>query len=107
MEGLKRIGSSTAAMGHLGQSAWGDFLKFLMRGNVVDLAVGIIIGNAFNGSFLLLSHQAPRSSSDEMYHSCILTILAAIVNSLVTDIIMPPIGLIVQRNLDNWFFILR
>ncbi len=42
-----------------------EFQKFIMRGNVIDLAVGIIIGTAFT----------------------------AIVNSLVNDIIMPPIGL--------------
>ena len=42
-----------------------EFKAFIMRGNVVDLAVGIIIGTAFT----------------------------AIVNSLVNDIIMPPIGL--------------
>jgi len=45
---------------------WKDFKAFAMRGNVVDLAVGVIIGAAFG----------------------------AIVSSLVTDIIMPPIGLI-------------
>ncbi len=43
-----------------------EFRKFIMRGNVMDLAVGIIIGGAFT----------------------------TIVNSLVNDIIMPPIGLI-------------
>lgn len=43
-----------------------EFQKFIMRGNVVDMAVGIIIGVAFT----------------------------AIVNSLVADIIMPPIGLL-------------
>lgn len=43
-----------------------EFRKFIMRGNVIDLAVGIIIGGAFT----------------------------TIVNSLVNDIIMPPIGLI-------------
>jgi len=42
-----------------------DFKAFIMRGNVVDMAVGIIIGAAFGG----------------------------IVNSLVKDVIMPPIGL--------------
>ena len=42
-----------------------EFRKFIMRGNVLDLAVGIIIGAAFT----------------------------SIVNSLVNDIIMPPIGL--------------
>ena len=43
---------------------WNDFKAFAMRGNVVDLAVGVIIGAAFGG----------------------------IVNSLVADIIMPIIG---------------
>jgi large conductance mechanosensitive channel len=43
-----------------------EFKAFMMRGNVVDLAVGIIIGAAFT----------------------------AIVTSLVSDIIMPPIGLL-------------
>jgi large conductance mechanosensitive channel len=41
-----------------------DFRQFIMRGNVVDLAVGVIIGAAFG----------------------------KIVTSLVDDIIMPPIG---------------
>lgn len=44
----------------------GEFKAFIARGNVVDLAVGIVIGTAFTG----------------------------IVNSLVADIIMPPIGLL-------------
>ncbi|GAB5490489.1 MAG: large-conductance mechanosensitive channel protein MscL [Phototrophicaceae bacterium] len=44
-----------------------EFQKFILRGNVMDLAIGIIIGTAFT----------------------------AIVNSLVNDIIMPPIGLII------------
>jgi large conductance mechanosensitive channel len=43
-----------------------DFKEFAMRGNVVDLAVGVVIGVAFG----------------------------AIVTSLVNDIIMPPIGLL-------------
>lgn len=43
-----------------------EFKAFISRGNVIDLAVGIILGSAF----------------------------LAIVNSLVTDIIMPPIGLL-------------
>lgn len=43
---------------------WSDFKKFLHRGNVIDLAVAVIIGAAFT----------------------------AIVNSLVNDIIMPVIG---------------
>jgi len=44
-----------------------EFKAFAMRGNVVDMAVGIIIGGAFG----------------------------TIVKSLVSDIIMPPIGLLV------------
>lgn len=44
-----------------------EFKEFIMRGNVIDLAVGIIIGTAFT----------------------------AIVSSLVDDIIMPPIGLLI------------
>jgi large conductance mechanosensitive channel len=44
-----------------------EFKKFAMRGNVVDLAVGIIIGGAFG----------------------------KIVSSVVADVIMPPIGLLV------------
>ncbi len=33
---------------HTGLSTMGDFEKFILRGNVVDLAVGVIIGAAFN-----------------------------------------------------------
>ncbi len=43
---------------------WSEFKKFLIRGNVVDLAVGLVMGSAFG----------------------------AIVTSLVNDIIMPVIG---------------
>jgi len=43
-----------------------DFRAFLMRGNVVDLAVAVVIGAAFG----------------------------AIVTSFVKDILMPPIGLV-------------
>ncbi|MCX8013137.1 MAG: large conductance mechanosensitive channel protein MscL, partial [Rectinema sp.] len=45
-----------------------EFKKFAMRGNAIDLAVGFIMGGAFG----------------------------AIVNSLVNDIIMPPIGFILN-----------
>jgi large conductance mechanosensitive channel len=48
---------------------WKEFKEFIMRGNALDLAIGIIIGAAFG----------------------------AIVNSLVKDIIMPPIGLALGR----------
>ena len=43
-----------------------DFKDFVMRGNVVDMAVGIIIGGAFG----------------------------TIVKSLVSDVVMPPVGLL-------------
>lgn len=46
-----------------------EFKKFAMKGNVVDMAVGIIIGTAFG----------------------------KIVTSLVSDIIMPPIGLLLNK----------
>ena len=45
-----------------------EFREFIMRGNVVDLAVGVIIGGAFG----------------------------KIVSSLVSDVIMPPIGLLLN-----------
>ena len=48
---------------------WKEFKEFIMRGNVLDLAVGIVIGAAFG----------------------------AIVTSLVNDIIMPPIGLLLGK----------
>ncbi|PKN84552.1 MAG: large conductance mechanosensitive channel protein MscL [Chloroflexi bacterium HGW-Chloroflexi-8] len=46
-----------------------EFKKFIMRGNVVDLAVGVIIGGAFG----------------------------KIVSSFVADVIMPPIGLLLGK----------
>ena len=46
-----------------------DFKEFIMRGNVLDLAVGIIIGGAFG----------------------------KIVSSFVSDILMPPLGLIMGK----------
>ena len=57
-----------------------EFRQFIMRGNVVDMAVGIIIGIAFG----------------------------AIITSLVSDVIMPPIGLLVG-NVDfiNLFVVLK
>ena len=48
---------------------WKEFRQFASRGNVVDLAVGVIIGAAFG----------------------------KIVTSLVTDVVMPPIGLVIGR----------
>lgn len=55
---------------------FGEFKTFIMRGNVIDLAVGVIIGGAFQ----------------------------AIVNSLVNDIIMPLISLLTKGlNFANLF----
>ena len=57
-----------------------EFTKFIARGNVIDLAVGIIMGAAFT----------------------------AIVTSLVSDIIMPPIGVILGGvDFSNLFLTLR
>lgn len=58
---------------------FGEFQKFIMRGNVIDLAVGVIIGAAFQ----------------------------AIVNSLVNDIVMPLISMITGGiDFSNWFIAL-
>jgi large conductance mechanosensitive channel len=57
-----------------------DFKEFAIRGNVVDMAVGIIIGAAFG----------------------------TIVNSLVSDIIMPPVGLLLGNvDFSSLFFVLK
>jgi large conductance mechanosensitive channel len=57
-----------------------EFKKFAMRGNVVDMAVGIIIGGAFG----------------------------TIVKSLVADVIMPPIGLLLGGvDFSNLFLTLK
>ena len=57
-----------------------EFKEFAMRGNVIDLAVGIIIGAAFT----------------------------TVVNSLVKDIIMPPIGYIMNGiDFTNFFIVLK
>ncbi len=57
-----------------------DFREFAMRGNVIDMAVGIIIGAAFG----------------------------TIVASLVSDIIMPPIGLLLGNvDFSNLFIVLK
>lgn len=59
---------------------WKDFKKFIMRGNLLDMAVGIIIGAAFT----------------------------QISNSLVKDILMPPIGLILSGiDFSNIFFVIK
>src|SRR6476620_528569 len=61
-------------------STWREFREFAMRGNVIDLAVGIIIGAAFT----------------------------TIVNSLVNDLIMPPLGLAIRGiDFSNFFVTLK
>jgi large conductance mechanosensitive channel len=57
-----------------------EFKDFAMRGNVVDMAVGIIIGGAFG----------------------------TIVKSLVDDVLMPPIGLLLGGiDFGNFFLVLK
>jgi large conductance mechanosensitive channel len=57
-----------------------EFKEFAMRGNVVDMAVGIIIGAAFG----------------------------AIVSSLVSDVLMPPVGVIVGGlDFSDFFVVLK
>ena len=57
-----------------------EFKEFAIKGNAVDLAVGVIIGAAFGG----------------------------IINSLVKDILMPPIGLLIGGlDFSNKFIVLK
>jgi len=57
-----------------------EFKEFAVRGNVIDMAVGVIVGGAFG----------------------------TIVKSLVDDVIMPPIGLVLGGiDFSNFFAILR
>jgi len=59
---------------------WKEFKEFAIKGNAVDLAVGVIIGAAFGG----------------------------IINSLVKDILMPPVGLLTGGlDFSNKFLILK
>lgn len=57
-----------------------EFKEFAVKGNVVDLAVGLIIGSEFG----------------------------KIVNSMVTDVIMPPIGMLIGSvDFKNLFVVLK
>ena len=57
-----------------------EFKEFALKGNVVDMAVGIIIGGAFG----------------------------TVVNTLVSDMLMPPIGLLLHGvDFSNLFLVLR
>jgi large conductance mechanosensitive channel len=53
-----------------------EFREFALRGNVMDLAVGVIIGGAFG----------------------------TIVNSIVNDLIMPVVGIIFKADFSNLYF---
>jgi len=60
-------------------SFWEDFRKFAVRGNAIDLAVGVVVGGAFG----------------------------KIVTSLVNDIVLPPIGLLLGKvDFSNLFLVL-
>jgi large conductance mechanosensitive channel len=62
------------------KSMWKEFKEFAVKGNAVDLAIGVIIGAAFGG----------------------------IVNSLVKDLIMPPISLLTGGlDFSNKFVVLK
>lgn len=58
---------------------FGEFKEFALRGNVMDLAIGVIIGAAFQ----------------------------AIINSLVNDVLSPLIGLVAQTDLSYLVFTLN
>jgi len=61
-------------------SLFQEFKKFAMRGNAIDLAVGVVIGAAFS----------------------------AIVNSLVKDLINPPLGVLIGGiDFSNFFIVLK
>ncbi len=59
---------------------WSDFKKFITKGNIIDLSVGVVIGGAFG----------------------------KITSSLVNDIIMPLISLVVGGlDVTDWKFVLK
>ena len=57
---------------------WDEFKKFAFKGNVLDMAIGVIIGGAFG----------------------------AIVTSLINDLLMPAIGLLIKTDFSKWFIAL-
>src|SRR3954453_1546312 len=60
--------SERVALPRIKLSIFGEFREFIARGNVIDLAVGVIVGAAFND----------------------------IVKSLVDNVVMPPIGMVLS-----------
>lgn len=76
--GMAHLGSPKALLGKSG-GMFGEFRDFALRGNMLDMAVGIIIGAAFG----------------------------RVVSSFVSDILMPPIGLFTgHSDFSNKFIIL-
>jgi large conductance mechanosensitive channel len=57
--GSMALESAYAQRGAREASMWKEFKEFALRGNVVDVAVGIIIGAAFANLFVLLKQGAP------------------------------------------------
>ncbi|KAG0357308.1 hypothetical protein BGX24_006244, partial [Mortierella sp. AD032] len=80
-KGVSKAGGTIARVPgvNYGVSFFADYRKFMDRGNVIDLAVAVVIGAAFT----------------------------AIVTSLVTDIITPIISLASGKNLEENFIVLR
>ena len=75
-----RLNWSAQSDHRAGETMFEEFKKFAMRGNAIDLAVGVVIGAAFG----------------------------AIVNSLVKDIINPPLGLLIGGiDFSNFFVVLK
>ncbi|KAI9594983.1 large-conductance mechanosensitive channel [Syncephalis fuscata] len=61
------------------RSLWQEFIEFIDQGNVVELAIGVIIAGVFT----------------------------KVVDSLVNDVLLPPLGLFTGSNLSNNFIIIR
>ena len=75
-----RLANSLGERSKAGATMFEEFKKFAMRGNVIDLSVGVVVGAAFTG----------------------------IVNSLVKDVIMPPLGLLMGGiDFSNFFVVLK
>ena len=68
--GMAHLGSPKALLGKKGSGMLGEFRDFAMRGSMLDMAVGIIVGAAFG----------------------------RVVSSFVSDVLMPPIGLFVGHS---------
>ncbi|KAL1916507.1 uncharacterized protein VTP21DRAFT_5698 [Calcarisporiella thermophila] len=76
---VNRVGDQVNRVGKLGVNTargfWSDYRKFIDRGNVIDLAVGVVVGTAFTN----------------------------IVNSIVNDLFTPILGLVTRRNFEELF----